>query len=766
MTLSLQNVYILFQFLFLFLFIELAFMKSNKLFITSLLIISPLPLQADEYASSIASLGSVYSMSLRELAQVTVVTAASGFEQQASDAPATVTIITNEEWQAMGATTLYEVLETVAGIHIGYNYSVAETPTIIMRGLGGDGTQVKVLIDGQSFMDSTRAEVKPAGVITLAGFKRIEVIKGPGSVIFGADAFAGIINLVSDEIGDQIANHVAIKRGSYGTKDISISHGGSQGDNNKFKWQWSAQYEEAGLTERAVEADAQTGLDLAPFSALTAPASNAPGFLQDWHNVSNVKANISYNAFSLGFFHWRLDAGIQLGITDRIDDGDKPVSGEKLEQTNVQLSYALDSLSSSIPGALTMEFLYGIETQDADFIVFPEGAVVLIGDDGNLFSANGYPTILIEDGLFTHTGFNNETVSIKLHHVFDVNENHGIRWEMGYERFDMDPEFTRMFGPGITDSITLPRPEDGSPLMLGAVGSGIDVADSPENQFIIPAERDFWFVSLLDEWRPLENLHVSLGIRYDRYSDFGNTTNPRVGVNWQVSDELQLKFFNGSAFRAPAFGELYTRNNSVGIGDKNLSPETINTSEVGFSYDAIFQGRLSLSGTLYYFETDDIIRDLPDPVTNKALYQNTKGEQGKGIELEALWKPFDELSLRLNYSNSSLKNAISNEKRMGIPDRQFYINANWRISRAFNWNLGVKSVSGRERTAGDARAPIEDYVALTTRFAWQGMVEGLTIAISGTNITDDYISEPGPQYLSRDIPMSGSMYKLELRYVY
>jgi len=726
--------------------------------------ISKIILSSCLYAYSVLSYAlptDIFSLSLEELLKVKIVVSATGYEQKIENAPSTVTIILRQEWEAMGLNDLYQVLATVAGVHIGIDESVSKTKSILIRGLGSGRTQIKILINGQSFDDRTRARIKPTNNFSLVGFKRIEVVKGPASAIYGADAFAGVINLVSEDVGDGDNNRFVVQGGSYGYKNFNVTHGGNKG---KLDWFLSAQREESDLTERFIQTDAQTGLDLAPFSALTPPASNAPGFLQDWFETSSLMLNLSYDAFSLELIDWHTNKGFLLGVTNRIDDMDNPVSHVELKHSSFRSSYDLNTLSKSILGKLKLEFTYEDSIELSDFMIFPQGAVVLVGNDGNLFSPGAYPAKLIDDGLFTTVQLNNEAGNIKLSHIFRANDEHGIRWELGYEKLKFDFDFVRMFGPGITDSDTLPRPLDGSPLILGALGSGVDVHDSPENQFIIPAKRSFWFVSLQDEWTPTNNLNIVLGLRHDQYSDFGGTTNPRIGINWQLNNKLKLKVFHGSAFRAPAFGELYTKNNTAIDGNENLQSERINTTEVGFNYDLLSKLNLLISGTYYYFKTDDIIRDLPNPATGKLLSQNTDGEVGKGIELEALWKPLYNLSLRLNYSNSSLKNELSNEQRANIPDTLIYLNINWRISASFNWNIGVKSVAGRQRSSDDFREAVDDYISVSTRLAWSNVLPNLTIAISGTNITDSRYTEPGPSFLADDIPIAGEVYKIGFSY--
>ena len=107
------------------------------------------------------------------------------------------------------------------------------------------------------------------------------------------------------------------------------------------------------------------------------------------------------------------------------------------------------------------------------------------------------------------------------------------------------------------------------------------------------------------------------------------------------------------------------------------------------------------------------------------------------------------------------------------PDELMYLGLNWKISPKLHWNMGAKSVAGRKRTREldeggarvDPRAPAENYIAVSTRLAWHHVLPGLTIAASINNLTDDYLSEPGPQvFLQRDLPGTGRAYKAEIKY--
>jgi outer membrane receptor for ferrienterochelin and colicins len=133
---------------------------------------------------------SLFGLNLVELMAQQVVVAASGFEQKTSQAPATVTVITAAQWQLMGARHLTDVLATVPGFHIGKPPIDVKHTKFVIRGLSGQSSsQIKVLIDGEPFEFIQDNGLFSGFEVPLTSFERIEVVKGPGSAIYGADAF-------------------------------------------------------------------------------------------------------------------------------------------------------------------------------------------------------------------------------------------------------------------------------------------------------------------------------------------------------------------------------------------------------------------------------------------------------------------------------------------------------------------------------------------------------------------------------------------------
>ncbi len=102
----------------------------------------------------------------------------------------------------------------------------------------------------------------------------------------------------------------------------------------------------------------------------------------------------------------------------------------------------------------------------------------------------------------------------------------------------------------------------------------------------------------------VRSLDINIAERYDKYSDFGSTTNPKIGANWSPVDDLMIKANHGTSFRAPTLSQimgnsqqLYVQNYSdptrggaivqgvtLSGGNLNLKPETATTNSLGFDF--------------------------------------------------------------------------------------------------------------------------------------------------------------------------------------
>lgn len=126
-----------------------------------------------------------------------IVTTVTKTSQRASDSPEAVTVITEDQIRQSGATNIPELLRSVPGVDVmSPNDSQAN---VSIRGFNQQfANQMLVMIDGRSIYDDFYGEVLwNTNPLLISRIKRIEIVRGPGSVLYGANAFCGVINIIT-----------------------------------------------------------------------------------------------------------------------------------------------------------------------------------------------------------------------------------------------------------------------------------------------------------------------------------------------------------------------------------------------------------------------------------------------------------------------------------------------------------------------------------------------------------------------------------------
>jgi len=158
------------------------------------------------------------------------VSIATGAKQPLRRAPAVATVITAEAIAAMGATDLDEVLETVAGLHVARSANIY-SPLYVIRVIYSQFTPQTLVL--QNGVPMTTMFVGNKGNVwsgyPVDHIARIEVIRGPGSALYGADAFSGLINIITKTAADTPGTQVGVRGGSFKTWDSWVQHGGKLG---------------------------------------------------------------------------------------------------------------------------------------------------------------------------------------------------------------------------------------------------------------------------------------------------------------------------------------------------------------------------------------------------------------------------------------------------------------------------------------------------------------------------------------------------------
>lgn len=160
-----------------------------------------------------------------ELETVVIVTSASGVATSIQDAPASITVIGQEQIQASGARDLKDVLRTVPGLNLTRGND--GNANVSFRGLSSSRTLT--LVDGKRISSRNtfaRHYQGDLGVVPMDAIERIEVVRGPMSTLYGSDAMGGVINIITKKNSDVWSGSV--------TTDFGIADQNSTADSRSI----------------------------------------------------------------------------------------------------------------------------------------------------------------------------------------------------------------------------------------------------------------------------------------------------------------------------------------------------------------------------------------------------------------------------------------------------------------------------------------------------------------------------------------------------
>jgi len=132
-----------------------------------------------------------------------------------------------------------------------------------------------------------------------------------------------------------------------------------------------------------------------------------------------------------------------------------------------------------------------------------------------------------------------------------------------------------------------------------------------------------------DEIHLRSNLILNLGIRYDRYSLFGGTTNPRAALIYSPTEKTHFKALFGQAFRAPNLFELFY-NAPGNEANPALRPETVKTMEL--VWEQYFADHFRTTASAFYYPIRNLISEQVDPVSGNAFFANAGSLNLRGFE--------------------------------------------------------------------------------------------------------------------------------------
>ena len=212
-----------------------------------------------------------------------------------------------------------------------------------------------------------------------------------------------------------------------------------------------------------------------------------------------------------------------------------------------------------------------------------------------------------------------------------------------------------------------------------------------------------------------------------------------------------------------SFNEQYGINNPVNRGNPNLYPETINTLELAFSWQANKDAQVNFN--LFRYGMRDIVSAVPNPAPAPGTtYNNVGSQDGSGGEVELVWDASRNFSANYSYQRST--DRVTRQDAGYVPRHHLYARADWRIASGWMISPQINHVADRKRSAGDTRPPVPDYTTfdLALRTANRGKSQW-NFSASIRNLFNADVREPStPGTIPNDIPTAPRAFYLQAVY--
>ena len=551
-----------------------------------------LPCRSLAIAVSMGLCATVAAQDAAPVLEEIVVTAA-GFEQKPTNAPASISVISQEDILTRPHINLLDMLKYQEGVDIGTSRDKTGQGTVSMRGLTGEYTLY--LIDGKrqnnhgdiypnNFGGNAFGHMPPAEAI-----ERIEVIRGPASTLYGADAMGGVINIITkpvadgwfgsatltstiqenDNFGDDaqvnfsasgpiVANKLALGiRGSEYRSDPSSPVLAPAIDPNG-----EAHYRSVGFGGGGRTVDSETS-EYGVTLTFTPNASNTLRF--DYDESTQVYDNTPFLNPESGLLSY------PLGTKDNIE----ALWQERRGQLNPRAGYAANQEFSREWWSLSHEgeWDFGTNFLSLSFVdTANEGRTLPLTVDERLLLAEMYYAT------GEYAGMSEDDRRALAQDTFLPRPARPL----ASSQFTLDA------------NVTIPKGDHvmilGGQIIDGELEDGVFGMESNQPGGVQAQKMYSLFAE--DNWSPIASLTLTAGVRFDDHDVFGSQVSPRLYAVHTLSDSWTIKGGVSTGYKTPQTTDLYDGITGFGgqgtspfAGNPDLKPETSVNSEIALYWE-------------------------------------------------------------------------------------------------------------------------------------------------------------------------------------
>lgn len=661
-----------------------------------------------------------------------VVVTASGLSQRLVDAPASISVVSGVELQKRPYLTLIDAVRELEGVDVGETSDKTGQRTISMRGMGSDYTLL--LIDGKR--QNNHGDIYPNSfggnqfnhIPPLETIERIEVIRGPASTLYGADALGGVVNIITRKTAERwtgsfTAGHSLQENTAFGTDttyDIAVNGPlipgvlglalrGSRYERDASQPEYEVIYDPAGEPhERA--------LGFGGGGKTVDNINLSAGFTLNWQPSATQGLSFDYDVSEQEYdntpYHNNLGTlTYPLGTVDNI------ASIWRATRNVVQprAGYAADQQFNREQWALTHNADWG----------YGKSLVSLAWID----TANGGRTLpfSVAERKLLQQMWNASGAYAGL----SVAERQALAEATFLPRPQRNLESNQYT---LDTRLDIPVQDFGGSHNFVVGGQIID-GELDDGVFGMEAatvgavqKQQMYSLLIEDNWTPVEPLTFTVGLRRDDHKLFGDQLSPRAYAVYTISDSWTVKGGVSTGFKTPKTTDLYDGITGFGgqgtspfVGNPDLKPETSVNKEIALYWTSPDAGHnFNLTWFINDFK-DKIARGETNlscaqtggvrPCANLGAYgdlsytsyaQNVNIDEAQinGVEIAGRYQLLERLSLRANYTwtdSEQLSGADAGQPLTNTAKDMANATLDWMMTDAVSLQLTLEARSNRFR---------------------------------------------------------------------
>ena len=612
----------------------------------------------------------------------TVVVTATQTERAVSDVAASVTILDAETIEASPARNLQDLLRRTPGIDFVERSGMAarSNSMLILRGVPGT-KRALFLVDGLPANDLGTGTLAELNLVPVESVEQVEVVRGPFSSLYGANAFAGAINAITRRGAGPPAADFFASGGNAGYHQLGASAHGESGpvaytltaDRRKIDNVYNRETRTSGSRTVPLRnvgyADARVSgrLDFSLADAwnltlLPRISRFTTGLDVTTRLPATVNENRTSTSVNLGGILRHRGAGplsAQLKFSQR-------VSNQRIAHENYTRTPTRQTTIVELPGSGLSE---SIERGMHPFAAFTERDTAL-------------RSLLVEPQL-TWTPSLNHSVVMGATYAHDrgtfgdsviadrtnllgsdaalVEEAAGLRAEL-------------LAGGALNPAVAIVRDPP--------IGQVFPLSDGSRERFNVAA------AYVQDEWDVAEGLRLVPGLRFDYHSKFGSVGSPKVALLYAFTPSTRVRTSAGRAFRAPSLSELFGNvvfhGTTPGFPNPDLEPEYITSFDGGIQHEVSRAFRTEMN--VFYNDMTDLVQLVAAADRSHFDWVNVAEARSAGIELVANGQAANWLDYYANYTYTDSEDLATGAPLSRVP--QHKVNLGIRLGASLgSWRL-------------------------------------------------------------------------------